>query len=258
MSQTIQRFGYTIQQFGCLKIDGQIYSPSGEYEAGVISIGDSSLADVDTILSWLPFEDKFVSNQVNLTSVSWEDLHTQALDRGRVINIDGKPYLCRSISTTRKNDSPSEWERFVALYKGRDPVIHWRGKYTWGQEREHDLDEFSTHVAAYGWKNAGHKKFFPAGSRTPGIGFRPVLVPLAPSLEPEKVQKGAWVTLHLTNGIVASKILDVTQYDIILSGRLKYKTADYFSSCLMVDYDKGVFIVNRSAVCYVQRGWTPN
>ena len=72
MSHTIQRFGYTIQQFGCLKIDGQIYSPSGEYEAGVISIGDSSLADVDTILSWLPFEDKFVSNQVNLTSVSWE------------------------------------------------------------------------------------------------------------------------------------------------------------------------------------------
>ena len=123
----------SVQKFGCLTIDGQVYPKASEYGAGVISFGDTDQASEESLLSWLPFEGKWVSNQVNLTSVSWKQLHEQALCRGRVVIIDEKPYLCRSLTTESPDGGSSEWDRFIRLYRNLDYIFHWRGEYTWRQ-----------------------------------------------------------------------------------------------------------------------------
>ena len=201
---------------------------------------------------------KWVSNQVNLTSVSWKQLHEQALCRGRVVIIDEKPYLCRSLTTESPDGGSSEWDRFIRLYRNLDYIFHWRGEYTWGQEASLNAAKEPEFVTARGWKTPEHTKRFEVWKRTPGIGFRPVLELLGPSLVPEKLSCGAWVTLHLNNGTVSGKFYSATPYDIVLSGRLKWKKADHFIPRLSVDYENGFVTVDRSAVCYVQRGWTPN
>lgn len=248
----------SVQKFGCLTIDGQVYSKASEYGAGVISFGDTDQASEESLLSWLPFEGKWVSNQVNLTSVSWKQLHEQALCRGRVVIIDEKPYLCRSLTTESPDGKSSEWDRFIRLYRNLDYIFHWRGEYTWGQEASLNAAKEPEFVTARGWKTPEHTKRFEVWKRTPGIGFRPVLELLGPSLVPEKLSRGTWVTLHLNNGTVSGKFYSATPYDIVLSGRLKWKKADHFIPRLSVDYENGFITVDRSAVCYVQGGWTPN
>ena len=248
----------SVQKFGCLTIDGQVYPKASEYGTGVISFGNTDQASEESLLSWLPFEGKWVSNQVNLTSVSWKQLHEQALCTGRAVIIDGKPYRCRSLTTESPDGKSSEWDRLIHLYQNRDYIFHWRVTYTWGQEASLNTAKEPEFVTARGWKTPEHTKRFEVWKRTPGIGFRPVLELLGPSLVPEKLSCGAWVTLHLNNGTVSGKFYSATPYDIVLSGRLKWKKADHFIPRLSVDYENGFITVDRSAVCYIQRGWTPN
>ena len=177
------------------------------------TLGSTPAADANK-LQWHKIKDGsktlLICDRNILVSVSWNDLNEQGYITGKTVTIDGATYKCRVLTGgtgPRSSDwyaggtpTNNEWDRFIT----REEVItglpaptssdldtslaaadktsahnqfwNWMGCYSWCQEV---YSGNSSSRAVRGWVSARYWSYHDAAYRGVGVGFRPVLEPLA-------------------------------------------------------------------------------
>lgn len=142
-------------------------------------------------ITWLKFSHNYktllVADRTLKHSVSWDDIQAQNLVKGKVVEIDGKYYLCRlmrggdSNPTPRNVDASGEWGDLIIRFTPNTIDSHWsnvddvnagKGSVTWLQE------VISTNLnnrANIGFDNVATIKHNPSSSIDSLFGYRPVL-----------------------------------------------------------------------------------
>lgn len=84
-------------------------------------------------MPWVKLGDLFVATKCACSGISWSDLNKYGYIFGYPVQVDGRPYLCRSLQVGNKKDQPDEWSACLDAYGESEGLWHWR-KYFWGQE----------------------------------------------------------------------------------------------------------------------------
>lgn len=175
-----------------------------------ISIGDtiSSFA-----IQWVQLSNGLlVADRCICNNVSWKQLNESDLVFGKVIQIDGKWYLCRSLKVGAKEGDPNEWDAALAEAGENDEVWHWKGQYFWGQETPESWASFR---AIRGYHSARHWNSKRATRRTANVGFRPALEALVPAPLDYGPLVGTEITLMVPDHrFVTGMLVSVSDYDL--------------------------------------------
>lgn len=182
------------------------------HDGGDITIGDS---EPGYQLPVVHYKNIFVAATVVAPGVPWSTLDKLGLITGKVVVIDGKPYLCRSLKLGPDKTSKSEWDEMLEALSNDDV---WGNNLCsfWGQETATGAPDCRVTAGGVGGNNLGYRGFGSADFSFPGVGFRPVLEPLTNVPEFEDCMIGKLVTAHGVSGSVTGILADFNDYDLSL------------------------------------------
>ena len=117
-----------------------------------------------------------IADRVLLAKVSWKDLNRNGFVNGKKIVIEGQHFRCRLLHVGNTEDVPNEWDKVLDATNENNALWHWKDMYFWGSDVP--ILRASTR-AVRGWVSARYWSYHDAAYRGVGVGFRPVLEPLA-------------------------------------------------------------------------------
>ena len=237
-------------KLGSLLVGGYVAEP-GCYcgNCSDISIGDT----VPRLeLAWLKHKGLLIADKCACTNISWEELNSNGFIWGRPVRIDGRYYLCRSLSVGAGKDELNEWgdllrtDEDAEVGKTEGDLFIWSDAYFWGQEQTNPNKAV---YAVRGFKSLWYFAGFNGGSKSWQLGFRPVLEHLlAPSEISERIV-GRTATLYGPGEtFVAGRVTGIDDYDLVLS-------PDYLPhDCEWAIQRKNDMIVSRSQILCAKKG----
>ena len=116
-----------------------------------------------------------VADRVLLTNVSWKDLAANGFAKGQVVTLNGRDFLCRLVPVGTAPNGRNVWNDALNATTKENDVWHWKGVYFWGDVYKSSMKRCAMrgNTSVCGWSDGKTNK------RSPHIGFRPVLEPLA-------------------------------------------------------------------------------
>lgn len=230
-----------IIKLGTLYVDGK---PQGGCPCNVfeksITIGDGVRGKK---IEWLSIGNRLVARGVLCTDVSWDTLDKQGLIKGKVVTIDGKSYICRSLRVGgNAEDKENEWSDIVQKVGDSDKVWGSRDLRFWGQDSYSDYPVFrvirslnAEHPFTYGFPDTINNQ----------LGFKPVLEPLegAGTLA---TLLSAEVDVALPFATIRGTLVSVDDYDICIQAE-----ADIPFDCDYAIGHDGMIVVKRPFVSWV-------
>lgn len=146
-----------------------------------ISYTDGSLTEVSLgnsiaghEISWLQPEGShlLIADRVLLCNISWANLNALGLIKGKELLIDGQCFLCRVASA-------AEWDNIVKTLGNANRVLNWRNMLSWTNDNAFEKNN-TLMATLFGFYGATGKRDYEITVRTPNVGYRPILEPLAP------------------------------------------------------------------------------
>lgn len=201
----------TIVKLGTLLLDGICNAPGSEYRPNQeISFG------LGKDLRWVVVNGLLIADRSLLVNISWDDLNRQNLVFGKPVTINGQQFLCRLLKIGDSDTVPNEWDSALEMTNEEDSLWHWSQAFFWGMENIQ-----SSYHPYRGCSSARCWSWNIASSRSALIGFRPALEPLPA----EQLAAGDRVCAIGGQSALYGKILEFTDYDIVLRPRPRSKTS---------------------------------
>ena len=224
-------------KLGSLYLDGAP-APSGlEYHPGqAISFG---AATHDTAIGWVPVNGLLIADRCLLSNIRWDDLHAQDLVFGKEVKIQGFRFRSRLLKVGSTEGALNEWDTTLDIVGENNDLWHWENIFFWGQEAVGN----ASYRVSRGCYSARCWNCDPASHRRACLGFRPALEPL--HTDHSALRSNQDILVIGYDGCVAGKLVEKTQYDLILQpkpGGLIGKAA--FAANLR----DGTVAVDRSAI----------
>ena len=197
---------------GTVYLNGEPREPGVLYSGEQIRLGQS-VPGME--IQWVRLSSGLlIADRCVCTQISWEQLHSQGLVFGTVIQIDGKGYLCRCLKVGIKGGDANEWDAALAEVGEDNEVWHWAGQYFWGQETP---EGWASSRAVRGYHSARNWNYYDATYRDVHVGFRPALDPLAPAPLDYGPLVGTEITfIGLDSETISGKLAYFTDYDLVL------------------------------------------
>lgn len=136
-------------------------------------------------ITWLKFNDNgkilFVSSEVIITNISWNQLNLKEVLSGKEIFIDGSKCICRSITGGNGNSESiknSEWNRIIVNLTPDNNDSNWMGVYTICQETI--LNSTQHYSSRGGYNSVDYYAGMYKTDISNNYGFRPVLEVIDP------------------------------------------------------------------------------
>lgn len=199
------------------------------------------------LITWNRANKLLIAAEPILVDISYKQIDEVGYIKGKVINIDGHYYICRSLKLGKTEGADSEWKEALRVTDTSDKTWNWSKNYFWGQEEpdlypgERVCSGFISHDL---WGVTTPEKFV-------GLGFRPVLEELPDSVQISDDLIGASINVYGTNGHVVGTLLDYTEYDMILRTNIADVHFPKYGAWVQQVAD-GEIIVDRQSVNYIQ------
>lgn len=228
-----------IVKLGTLCID------SWPVESGTKCNSDSSpLAIVNTVpgkeIQWVQVGGLLIADRCVCTNISWSRLAKLGYISGKLLQIDGKKFFCRSLKLGNAPDKPSEWDRILDLTGEDDSLWHWKNRCSWGQETVDGTQNKRAVVGGYSARSWTH---FSKTFRGITAGFRPVLEPLDPMQDGLKSLIGKKISIYGPTGwTISGKLVRYDNYDLVL------EECSYLPDLTWASKVDGELIIDRNAV----------
>lgn len=181
--------GWETFQFGQLYLDGipQRIPIKPEFAGDIPQYNEGQRIEIagssgDKAISWIKPNgmNLFVADRVLLDFVSWDDLDKYGFVAGETVCIGSQHYLCRVLQVgSRKGQS--EWDSILDATSIKNDVWHWASQSFWGSDLADGVSGIGAKEfrANRGYSSARNWNYDAASVKRIGLGFRPVLEPLA-------------------------------------------------------------------------------
>ena len=199
---------YTLK-LGSLYLDDKPVTLGAGYCLGqAISFGATTSNEA---ISWVPVNGLLIADRCLLTNISWDDLNVQNLAFGKEIKIQGFQFRSRLLKVGNTDRVPNEWDAALDIVGDNDDLWHWDGMFFWGQETSAIT---ASGRALRGCLSARCWDWGTQSNRGVFLGFRPALEPL--HADPSALRPGQKVLVIGYDGCVMGRLVEKTQYDLIL------------------------------------------
>lgn len=230
-----------IIKLGTLYIDDEPQSgcPGNVFDKS-ITIGDGVRGKK---IEWVSVGSRLVARDVLCTDVSWDTLDKQGLIKGKIVTIDDKRYICRSLRVgSSAEDKKNEWGNIVRKVGDSDEVWMSRNLRFWGQDSYSDYPVFrvirslnSEYPFTYGFPDTINNQ----------LGFKPVLEPLEDASQLVTLLSEE-VDVALPFATIRGTLVSVDDYDICIQTE-----ADIPFDCDYAIAHDGIIVVKRPFVSWV-------
>lgn len=177
------------------------------------------------------------------THVSWEQLDSQGLVFGTLVQIDGQFYLFRCLKVGAQKDASNEWDAALDETGESNDLWHWENQYFWGQETPKD---WASTRAVRGFHSARDWLNSPATNRFPSVGFRPALEPLGSGHCSPDALIGKTIRLYGPGwAALEGHLLDADDYDFTL-----VPTAGAPTRCFWASKAGDNLVVSRDSILW--------
>ena len=225
-------------KLGSLYLDGNPIVPEMDYQPGqAISFGE---AVSNMAISWVPVNGILIADRCLLTYISWDDLDTQGLVFGKEITVQGFRFKIRLLKVGSEENAPNEWGAALDTVGEDDALWHWDGKFFWGQE---SVRRSASYRVYRGYYSARFFTWYSSGNRIVILGFRPALE-LLPA-DTSDLRFGQEIMAIGRDGGVMGKLLDKTQYDLILQPKPGGVAGE---AAFVANMQDGTVVVDRSRI----------
>ena len=232
-----------IIKLGTQYLDGFQLDTGLPYEEGILTIQDTVPGKE---LQWMKVGDLLVADRGLCCAISWNDLNEMGYIFGRAITIDGKEYICRSLSGGTRN-GPNEWDKILDEVGDDDDLLHWKQKYFWCQEMASSEEK----RVVRGYRNARYRHYGWVNTQDMRVGFRPVLEPIVaipPDLMPLVGKKVRVAVPNWAN--IEGVLLEFDSYDLVLQTKCLIPPAS--SRCVRKAGEKAIiskeYIIRLKAI----------
>ena len=232
-----------IKNFGTVYLDGQPYFPGAESNGRVISFGDTVS---EKAIPFVRYKSLWVASQCVCINISWEQLSKAGYIFGCPVKIDGTFYLCRSLEVGEEKGVSNEWDSILDDLGEDDGLWHWDDQYFWGQETSR---KEASYRAVRGWVSARHWDGHDATFRGVGVGFRPILEPLAPEPLISDALIRADLKVYGPDTAIIGQLVEYTDYDLVMVSNADLRLPQ---QCQWARRDGKHIIIDRTAVIWVK------
>ena len=232
-----------ILKMGSIYLDGILLTPSAVCSANsAISFGDSVWGQE---LQWVVDGDRLIADRCVAVNMTWAELNRQGYVFGRPVRMEGRTMLCRCPKASTSSKWTSEWDDILKRHGTDDAIWHWQDNAFWGQE---DAEDHPGYRSARGRTAPRHWELYHKNDRHIYVGFRPILEPLPPEPELEKLSLGSKVKVYGPSGVaVIGKLAGLDDYDLTLA------SAKVPSGCGWAGKTRDNAIVNRNDIVFLQK-----
>jgi len=190
---------------------------------------------------WSPVGTLLIADRVILSNVSWTDLAKAGFINGVPVMLDGKKYICKLAFLGNANNKRSVWNDALHATVPHNEIWHWKGIYFWGANYSTDISRrvMRGNTSAFCWSDGQ------ADTRSPHVGFRPVLEPLErteAAIKPDKAD----VQNAKTIGKSICEILHVKQNEMFMFKDRWYMVRYDGMMCRL--YEKNIWRVNFNSL----------
>ena len=229
---------------GALVQDGKRNQFPTAYSGGKFGLAD---ADGTQPIPWLVSGGTLFCCHNLLTGISWKALSQDSKVFGCKAEIEGFKFLCR---IPYPGTTPGgEWDAAVDLAQGDDRILHWKNYRSWCQSAGMD----SVTRVVRGGSAAKEWQSYPENGYA---GWRPILEPKGVPI-PEsglRLQAGYELLVWGTDCVLRGKILDQSDYDLVLQSSGTWFADDAGSLFRPLEKKLRTIIVDKSQVRMVQIG----
>lgn len=196
-------------------------------------------------LEWVDAGDMLVATKCVCRCISWNELNRQGYIFGRVVRIDGKAYLCRSLRVGNALNAPNEWDDLLARFGESNELWDWAAAYFWGQE---DVPGTANDRAIRGYDSPRAWRSVVQNGKTAYVGFRPVLEPLSDMPDLTGASIGSRFAVYGPNNvIITGQLAGADDYDIVLKYESKLP-----AKCGWVSRRKDMATLQRDSVLWME------
>ena len=232
-----------IKNFGSLYLNGQPSELNAVYGGGAISLGDTVPEKAIPFVKW---KNLWVASEIICPNASWNDLEKYNFITGWPIRIDGVLYLCRSLEVGEEKGVPNEWDSILDDLGEDDGLWHWSEQFFWGQETSKNQASFR---AVRGYHSARYWNDSYATYRSVGVGFRPVLEPLAPEPLISDALIRADLKVYGPDTAIIGQLVEYTDYDLVMAPNTKLRLP---RKCQWARRDGKRIIIDRAAIVWMK------
>ena len=200
-----------IVNLGSLYLNGQPKDPEVEYNREVLTFGNTITGKTIPFVKWGKL---LVASQCVCTNIRWDELNKAGYIFGCPVKIDGTFYLCRSLEVGEEKDVSNEWDSILDDLGEDDGLWHWSEQFFWGQETSKNQASFR---AVRGYHSARYWNDSYATYRSVGVGFRPVLEPLAPEPLISDALIRADLKVYGPDTAIIGQLVEYTDYDLVMA-----------------------------------------
>lgn len=201
-----------IVKLGTMYFDGVPADPGARFNKKDLSIGETIRG---WELPWVKDGNRLIADRCVCTNISWHQLDCWSFVYGKLISIEGQPYICRCLRVGNTSEEPNEWLELMDKYGDDDALWHWNCRYSWGQEATWKDGTIELECSTRGFHSACGWNSFDCRVQLDFIGFRPVLEPLNTELPDAFV--GKTIRAYGKQGGYISGILTgFDDYDLVL------------------------------------------
>lgn len=200
------------------KIFGSLYfgevpvDVGARYNGQPLNIGDTVPGKA---ITWVAVNGILIADRCVCDSISWEQLNDAELVFGKKVSIDGHQYLCRLLRVGNGADTINEWDAALSATSKDDELWHWKQMEFWGQDTPKSSTPYIAASASCrvvrGHFSPDYWYFRSAVSKSPYVGFRPVLEPLDTDVQDPDAKKKNWVALYHNCAVRDAQICKMDQ-----------------------------------------------
>ena len=229
--------------FASIYLDGVSVLPTCRYGGEPITLGPGMR---NKKIKWVEYNNLLISDRVLCPAVPWTELNKAGLIYGRLFDIEGVVYWCRSLKG-------NEWAQFQeAIPKEANQWKNNRYSF-WGQNEalEWDSDNVVSHgYVVWGPPYSGDKTFFPETMGLEDNGFRPVLERLSPSITASDDMIGSKIRVFGEKGSITGTLADISDYDLVIEAIVDNGLSPY-THWVSINGDSAV--IDRSSIQWLQK-----
>lgn len=229
--------------FASIYLDGVSVPPTCRYGGEPITIGPGMR---NKKIKWVEYNNLLISDRVLCPAIPWTELNRAGLIYGRLFDIEGAVYWCRSLKG-------NEWTQVQETIP--EGAKQWKNDRLsfWGQDESPDnsLDDTTDlRRIVYGWPYTGTQTFFPETMGLEDNGFRPVLERLSPSITASDDMIGSKIRVFGEKGSITGTLADISDYDLVIEAIVDNGLSPY-THWVSINGDSAV--IDRSSIQRLQK-----